>query len=309
MLFSSKLLALFALVSTACALPTSIPVLDSIPVNAVNIAKDPELDVVIAYDADGNVLGQLPASVGMRKRDAGSCVNMSSDDVQKLPGWEKIAQYARENWGDNWDSANANPDQYPDRGAILCVAGDVTPVTLDGEPSCKTQSQSTGGTIVGADGTVSLSANQGTSQTTQVTVTQGSSLAVGASVSAKVGIPEVAEITASMSSTVTFTNDLSTSNSFTSSNQQTQTVSLQNQAGKSCSLTFDVQTCDLTGTGNVRMLGSGWMWFFYGSRKNGHYHWAASIDSILSEDERQTSIGFRTSTSTNTASKYNAVCE
>jgi len=51
---------------------------------------------------------------------------------------------------------------YPDSGAQLCVAGDITPVTLSGEPQCRTQSQSTGGTIVGTDGTVLLSASQGT---------------------------------------------------------------------------------------------------------------------------------------------------
>jgi len=74
---------------------------------------------------------------------------------------------------------------YPDSGAQLCVAGDITPVTLSGEPQCRTQSQSTGGTIVGTDGTVLLSASQGTTQSTIVTVTQESSLAVGTEVSAK----------------------------------------------------------------------------------------------------------------------------
>ena len=85
MFVGSKLLAFFALVSTACALPSTIPVLDSIPSNAVKVAHDTDLDIVVAYDAEGHILGHLPASVGLRamKRDAGTCVSMSADDLQK----------------------------------------------------------------------------------------------------------------------------------------------------------------------------------------------------------------------------------
>lgn len=311
MLVTSKLLALVALVSAVCALPNSVPILDSIPANAAKIAHDTDLDLVIAYDSEGHVLGQLPASVGLRmmKRDPGTCVKMSADDIQKLPGWERLAQYARDNWGDGWDKIDANPEAYPDMGALLCVAGDLTPINLEGQPSCKTQNQSTGGTIVGANGTVLLSATQGTTQTTTITVTRESSLAVGATVGVKVEIPEIVEISASVTSTVTFSNSLSTANTFTSNNAQTQTVTLQNEAGKTCSLTFDVQTCDFTGNGKVRFLASGWAWVYYGERRKDHYHWAIPIDSVLGESDRETSVEFRTSTSSNTSSKYNAVCQ
>ena len=74
-----------------------------------------------------------------------------------------------------------------------------------------------------------------------------------------------------MTSTVTFSNSLSTATTFTSSNAQTQTVTLQNEAGKTCSLTFDVQTCDVPGSGSMRMLAGGWAWVYYGERREGHY--------------------------------------
>jgi len=34
-----------------------------------------------------------------------------------------------------------------------------------------------------------------------------------------------------------------------------------------------------------------------------------NMDALLSEQERETFIGFKTTTSSNTAAKYNAVCE
>ncbi|KAH7097672.1 acyl-CoA N-acyltransferase [Auriculariales sp. MPI-PUGE-AT-0066] len=312
MFFFFAVLPLFGLFIVSYSLPTSIPELQSIPSNAVSIAKVFPADGLVAYDAAGAIIGRLSGTSGLRSRQAqsGTCVKMSSSDMQKLPGWEKIAQYARDNWGDGWDTVNANPDSYPDSPALLCVTGATTPITLDGEPSCSTQHQSTGGTIVGTDGTVALSANQGTAQTIQVTVTQESSLAVGASLSVKVEIPAFAEITASITSTVTFSNTLSTANSFTSSAQQTETVTYNSSAGQTCSMTFDVQTCNMNGSGNVGMIGGGWVWFFYDERRNDHYQahnlWAVSIEAVLSEQERETFIGFRTSTSASTNSQYNA---
>ncbi|KAH7092819.1 hypothetical protein BKA62DRAFT_645178 [Auriculariales sp. MPI-PUGE-AT-0066] len=306
MLFTSRLLAVLGFVSASLALPASVPVLKSIPANAAKIAHDVELGVVIAYDASGNILGQVPSS-NLRTRDAGTCVTMSSDDVQRLPGWDKIAQYAKDNWGDGWDSVNANPEQYRDSPAILCTGG-VNPVTLDADPSCRTQHQTSEGTIIGTTGQITLTADQRTTQHTETTVTQESSLALGTSISATVGIPDIADVTASVTTTLTFTNSITTSNSFDTEGGQSQGLNITNDPGKTCRSSFDVQTCDFTGTGSVRMVGSGWVWFFYGERRNDHYHWAASID-MLEEGDRATYINFRATTSSNSKANYNVNCQ
>ena len=81
-----RVLAFCALFSVACAMPSSVPELDSIPRNAVKLAHDRDLDVLIAYDAGGRIIGQLstPSSeLRMMKRDAGPCVTMSPSDIQK----------------------------------------------------------------------------------------------------------------------------------------------------------------------------------------------------------------------------------
>ncbi|EJD54655.1 hypothetical protein AURDEDRAFT_179762 [Auricularia subglabra TFB-10046 SS5] len=310
MRLTSKLLALGALLNAAIALPSGVTQLSSIPANAAKLAHDTDRDIFIAYDAEGNLLGELPTSTQLSKRDPGTCATISADDVQRLPGWGAFHDYAVNNWGDGWDTVDANPSDYPDRGAQFCISGDITPITLDADPSCQTQSQETEGTVVGTDGLVALAATQGTSSTTTVTVTQQSSLAVGASVSAKVSIPELVELSTELTTTVTITNTLSTANTFTTSNTQTQTVTINNEAGKTCKLTFNVQTCDATGHGQQRMVASGWVWFYYGSKREGHYKWAVNMDNVAPDEEQRASyIGFTTSTSSNTQSAYNASCE
>lgn len=311
-MFAPRFLALFALVQAAFALP-HVPQLDSIPPNAANLALDDARGIFVAYDANGYILGELPASVGeaaIERRDAGSCVNVSGDDIQRLKGWDILRQYAEDNWGGKWDKVDANPEQYPDRGAQLCISGDVAEVTLDSDPRCSTQTQSSEGTVVGTEGKIALAATQGTTSSTTVTVTNQASLAVGASVSAKLSVPAISEVTASFTSTVTITNSLSSANTFTTSNAQTQTITIDSQEGKTCNLTFDVQTCDAVGHGSQRMVARGWVWIYYGKKKKGHYKWAINMDNVIpNEDDRATYIDFTTSTSSSTQSKYNAICQ
>ena len=121
MLASSKLFALATLVSAALALPSSGPTLRSIPKNAARMAHDLERDVLIAFDARGELLGTIDAKRAFpaKKRDAGMCNNLSPSDAQNctssskalsvkflidlLPlavnGWSQISQYASDNWG------------------------------------------------------------------------------------------------------------------------------------------------------------------------------------------------------------------
>lgn len=269
----SNLLALCAVASVALALPSRVAQLSSIPSNAAKLAHDMDRDVLIAYDRDDNLLGELPASAAsLPKRDAaGICATISADDIQKLPGWGAIHDYAVDNWGKKWDTIDANPSEYSDRGAQVCISGDVSAVTLDTDPSCQTQSQATDGQIVGAEGTISLQATEGTTSQTTVTVTKESSIAAGASISAEIAIPALADVSTELTSEVTLTNTLDTANSFTSSNTQQQTITVNSKAGQTCSLNFDVQTCQATGHGQQRMVATGWVWFYYGKQRKGHY--------------------------------------
>lgn len=311
-MFSAKFFALAAFVSATLALPSVVPTLRSIPSNAVRMAHDVERDVIIAFDIRGEPLGTIDAKRAFpaKKRDVGTCTDLSSDDVQKLNGWSQISQYASDNWGGDWDSVNTNPSDYPDSGAQLCVTGDTSIVTIDATPTCSNQTQTSGGTLVGSGGTVTLSANQGTQESTTVTVTSQSALSVGETVSVKIGFPDIAEVTASETVSLTLTNTLSTATTSQTSNQQTQTIAISATAGQTCQLTFTVENCDFTGTGQIVEEATGWVWFYYGSQRDGHFHWAVQIEAIVTnEPDRQTTISYSTSTSSSTNAEYESVCQ
>lgn len=82
-----KFLALCAFLQAAVALPAvKIPQLNSIPAEAATLAHDADRDVFIAYDASGQIIGELPATSAasdLEKRDPGTCANISGDDIQR----------------------------------------------------------------------------------------------------------------------------------------------------------------------------------------------------------------------------------
>ncbi|KAJ7490779.1 hypothetical protein FB451DRAFT_1389542 [Mycena latifolia] len=184
--------------------------------------------------------------------------------------------------------------QYADQPAQSCASTDVVPIVLDGSPSaagsCNTQTSKGDGQEVGANGTISLMHSEGTSSSTTSTVTKTSSRV---EVVATVSFPEIVDITSKFTLTGTFTNTLSTATETKSDQTSSATVTQNNVAGKTCHL----ETCTVTGTGKLRMLGTGWVWFEYNDKTQDHYKWALNIDQTLTnQDDRSTFIEFKTST-------------
>ena len=89
MFVSSSVVAfsLSFLVGISHAATRNLPVLDSLPSNAANLAHDISLDALIAYDAAGNPLGRLAASQHQsllpRQDDPGTCFTVDADDIQQ----------------------------------------------------------------------------------------------------------------------------------------------------------------------------------------------------------------------------------
>lgn len=311
-MFGPKFLALSLFV--AAALARSVPRIAGIPSHAAHIAHDRENDVLLAFDYDGGLIGSFAPVRGfedVRRRQGGSCGLLSSTDAPNMgPGWNNITGYAQTNWGGDWDTINANPPQYPDDGAIVCVTGDVAQVTLSGTPACNSQNQTSGGTLVGASGTVTLSANEGTTESTTVTVTQTSMIGSQIQATTTIGIPDLADVTVQLQASVQITNTLATATTVQTSDQTTQSVALSAPANSTCSLTFDVTTCSVTGTGQLGYVASGWIWFFYGSRRSGHYDWAVHIDVLVPDETQRTSyMQFQTQTSSTSNAQYQGVCQ
>ncbi|KAJ7490786.1 hypothetical protein FB451DRAFT_1079539 [Mycena latifolia] len=285
-----------------------------LPKDATHVALDEEAREIIAFNRRGENLGRftLAPRAGYR-RATGSCADMSSDDVQKLPGWNTLKAAAEKNWGTGSYNVVTNDKDYPDSPAQSCVSTDQVAIVPDGSPSasqsCNTQSSNSDGEQVGTNGTIALTHSQGTSSSTTTTVTKESSIAVGVSVAATIKFPEIVDVTSTFTFTGTFTNTLSTATETKSDQTSTGTVTQTNVAGKTCHLEFTTQTCTVTGSGQVRMLGTGWVWFEYNDKTQGHYKWALSIDQTLTnQDDRSTFIEFKTTTGTTSTSDYHGVC-
>ncbi|KAJ6471780.1 hypothetical protein C8R47DRAFT_988081 [Mycena vitilis] len=285
-----------------------------LPHNATQLALDDETGEVIAFDHRGKQLGRYNISSRTTySRDVGACVDLSPDDAQKLPGWNTLKTTAESNWGTKSYTVVTNDQYYPDLPAQSCVSTDVVTIVPDGAPSasdaCNIQRSQSDGTQVGSNGTMALTHTEGTSSSTTSTVTKESSIAIGDSIAATVKFPEIADVTSTFTFTGTFTNTLSTATQSESDETSSATVTQSNVGGKTCHLEFTTQTCTITGSGEVRMLGTGWVWFEYKKRTQGHYKWALNSDVILpNQDDRSTFIEFRSTTGTTSTSNYTGVC-
>ena len=135
------------------------------------------------------------------------------------------------------------------------------------------------------------------------------SLAIGETVSVKVGIPEVADVTSTTSVEAKFTNTLSTTETSENNQQTTQTVAIAVPNGKTCKVNFDVTTCTTQGSGQVPFVATGWVWFEYDDKTEGHYKWALKIDDIVAnKDDRSTFLKFDAQVKSDTNGEYKADC-
>jgi hypothetical protein len=250
-------------------------------------------------------------------RGTSSCNPLTVEQVKKLPGWSKIQQYAKDTYGDGGVNIVVNPPEYPQAPATVCMQDEPIPIQLQGTPRCTSTKGDIQGTITGATGSFQLSFQQGYSNTATWTVTQESSLAAGVELSATIGIPEVAEVTASISTTATLTNSLSKSFTTTIDNQQTQTMQVDTKDGKPCKGTMVTKTCNVQGTGSARYVATGSVWFNYEdprppkSDPNGdkHYKYAVDIASVLTNiDDRSSSLSFSGAMEITSKTDFNADC-
>ncbi|KAL1693432.1 hypothetical protein GGG16DRAFT_49413 [Schizophyllum commune] len=284
--------------------------LDAIPQEAKKLAVDDATNRIVVFDDADKYLGFIePGSTtaAATRRAGGACSALSADDAQKLPGWEKLKADAISRWGDgSWNIVTNDPD-YPDSPASVC-AQDAGPVTVNGTPSCKSSTQTLDTTVTGTSGTATVSQITGTSYSAQQTVTQSSSLSIGESVTVKVGIPEVADVTAATTLETSFTNTLATTTTSESNQQTTQSVAIAVPDGKTCKISFKQTSCTTQGSGQVPFTATGWVWFEYNDRTQGHYKWALQMDGSLSAEERSSYMKFDTVVATDTKGEYSANC-
>jgi len=195
MAFSYILSVLFCGLQLASALPAS------------RVAGSADFNHVIQHTHDDSYYRR--DDILIYARGTSSCTPLTLDQVKALPGWSKIQQYATDTYGDGGVNIVLNPPEYPDAPATVCMQDGPIPINLQGTPSCTSNTGQIGGTITGTTGSYQLSYQEGYSNTATWTVTQESSLAVGVEVGATIGIPDIAEVSTSITTTATITNSLS----------------------------------------------------------------------------------------------------
>ncbi|KAK0434201.1 hypothetical protein EV421DRAFT_1909514 [Armillaria borealis] len=117
-----------------------------------------------------------------------------------------------------------------------------------------------------------------------------STIGVSSTLSVDIGIPEIADVTVEFF-------DVSYSD------VSTVTLTINAPDGKTCTATTSTQTCNIETTGCY--LASGWMWFYYNSRVQGHYDWAVGVEAIFTNrDDRSIFAEFKGSMVANTHTSY-----
>jgi hypothetical protein len=192
---------------------------------------------------------------------------------------------------------------------MVCITNPVK-LSTNGTPKCQNNTANVNGKMSGTDGSVQVAQTTGFTATSTFTVESSSTIGTESTLSATIGIPDEAGVTASftMSTEVTNTNTKSFSPSY--NNAQTITVTYNSKDGKKCVVNQTTQTCTLQATGKVQYLASGWVWFNYNDQTKGHYKWAASIEGVLTNPaDRSSYATIGGSIESKTHSQYAANCD
>ncbi|KIY69569.1 hypothetical protein CYLTODRAFT_420637 [Cylindrobasidium torrendii FP15055 ss-10] len=284
-----------------------------LPRDVVHIGLDEHTREFVAYKRDGELYGRYPVDADfnshMVKRDA-TCGDLSVEQAQKLPGWESLEQYADDNWGTGSRNVETNPADYLSQPAQVCVTDEVVELSFEGDPTCQSHRTSTEGSLTGTDGKVAIEVDQGFNTDTSYTVSQASTLGIDSKLEVKVGIPEVADVTSSITVSTSVTNTLSSTFDVSYNDVSKVTITMTAPEGKKCTAVSETKTCNMQAKGSIRYLATGWVWFNYDDETEGHYKWAANIDNILTnQDDRSSFADFHGAMSSDTKTAYEGTCE
>ncbi|RDB14767.1 hypothetical protein Hypma_016306 [Hypsizygus marmoreus] len=293
-------------------------------VNVSAIALDERNGQYVAYQSDGILVARFPVQAGVfdleaRDTDPTSCNQLTSDDVQKLPGWAKLYKEVTEKYGDGKKKIVTNPDEYPDKTAKVCSDSEPVEIATEGPPSCIENIGSTEGTMDGTEATIKLSFSQGFSASAIWAITKMSAISVQSKFKSKFSFnPKLFKLDfeTSVTNTEEWSNWRTDSFQTTSSNRLAQELWLTSPAGEKCKGSIKTRTCNVGGKGSIKLIAFGWVWFNYDSKtglsgsSDKHYKWAFNIDQMLPDtNDRSSFVDFVGSMKADVNAEYVGVCE
>ncbi|KAF8457884.1 hypothetical protein JB92DRAFT_3103323 [Gautieria morchelliformis] len=226
----------------------------------------------------------------MRKRqDTSSCQVVTLAQYQTSPYGDSmkagIEAIAMKDWGGDFNLV-VNPPDFPDRPLHFCYSSGTIPATLNKPPTCQVSISQIHGDVLDGATDVSLAVAQGNAASHTVSTQKASSVTSTTSVGVTLGIPDLGGIDVSQS--LTIESDLAQGDSHTTTDNKTTTITITAHASKPgpCNIDLNVTTCTGEATATVPGFYTGYVWFNYPSRRDGHFKWDLEVDSELPADQR-----------------------
>ncbi|KAJ3991394.1 hypothetical protein F5050DRAFT_1716128 [Lentinula boryana] len=240
-----------------------------------------------------------------RRSSAGACKNLT--DPKILPGWEKINEYAKTHWGNKRHKVVTNDKDFPQFPALVCTPT-TQPIQMSysGEPLCTTNNVTSAGVLSGTSGTVSVSVGQGFMVSSTFALSSSTSFDLSDGLTPMINFPDVAGIMQGFSTNAMISNTRSESLTKTYNDMQTTTLIMASLEGQKCDATVEIRTCLLQGTGVLRMVGEGFVWFQYEDKVKDR----VDIKEIVPDlEERTTTITFQGPIKVETHAAYAGSCQ
>ncbi|KAF6743706.1 hypothetical protein DFP72DRAFT_1052702 [Ephemerocybe angulata] len=258
----------------------------------------------------------FPVSGRRRSRQARFCCpQQNRASVSRLPAWNKIVQYAEDQWGKG-AKFHLNDPQYPDRIADGCMDAASIPIRYADQPRCSTSNRQIQGSSDGTNQTIAFTQTIGDDSKTSWTVTKESSLAVNAQFKAMFDFPAVAKFEASVSTTGTFRNMRTDTFETTYTSKQDTKFEFVNRDGFECKFEVETTSCATTAMGEAPVIATGTVLAAFDNKRkrkgNGsegaHYHWFIDFETVLTPEERTSFVEFQGPASLTSSTAYQTNC-
>ncbi|KAJ7742938.1 hypothetical protein DFH07DRAFT_964316 [Mycena maculata] len=240
------------------------------------LAIDTESGAVVAYDKNGKNLGEFNSTdvatggtvVNVAKRDTtntsivNTCRPATQSEITSIPGWSKFVAGVTAWAGNQAPQTYYVNDTDPAWGATVCYSTDTVQLTVQGNPTCTSNSVNVGGTSNGTNATFSTTVSKGTTTTFTTTTEKTSSFnwSDQMSITANLGVVKASD---QQTLSLSLTNTQGTQNSKSSGEMTSEKASWSNPSGETCSAVTNVTVCDYTATGSLDVYLSGYIWLSF----------------------------------------------
>jgi len=214
---------------------------------------------------------------------------------------------AKQNWGSGF-TVVVNPPDFPDNPLHFCYTTDTVPATLDNPPTCSVSQSQIAGNVANGTADVTVSVNQGLTATHEVTTQKAVSLATSTAIGITLGVPDIDDVSVTETVTLTGTFTQGDTQSTAINQQTTETVVAHATKPGPCNIQLNVTSCTGQATAIVPAFYTGFVWFNFGSKVDGHFKWALNVDVVLPAEQRSDNMTLTDKISSTNSGHFTSDC-